>query len=214
MPAGTYETLELDGPTECLSMFLPATLLEQSALADYEIDPAKVQLAYAGGLADRTLGHIAGVLHSLVGRAPRPIDSLFADAIRTALAAHLIGNYTVGRTRLAARTPSLNAKKLQRVFDFIEARLADKISLEDIAAEACLSPFHFARLFRDATGLPPHRYVIERRVQVAQGLLACNRLSLVEIALSTGFGSQANFTRGFRKILGITPGQYRDECRR
>jgi AraC family transcriptional regulator len=216
VPAGTHETLlELEGSTECLHMFLPATLLEQSAFADYGIDPAKIQLAYVGGFTDRTLGHIAAALHeALLRRDAQPSDSLFADGMRTALAAHLIGNYTVDRWRPPARAPSLDAKRLQRVLDFIEAHLADSLSLDDLAAEACLSPFHFARAFRNAIGLPPHRYVIERRIQTAQKLLACNQLSLVQIALNTGFGSQANFTRAFGKVAGITPGQYRAQCLR
>jgi AraC family transcriptional regulator len=193
---------------------LPATLLEQSALADYELNADRIQLAYAGGLADPTLANIGALLHGLLGREIQPIDRIFADGLRTALAAHLIGNCTVDRWRPPARARSLDARRLWRVIDFIEARLADNISLGDLASEACLSPFHFSRLFRDATGLSPHRYVIERRIQRAQKLLACHQLSLVEIALDTGFGSQANFTRVFRKVAGVTPGQYREQCRR
>ena len=62
------------------------------------------------------------------------------------------------------------------------------------------------------TGLSPHRYVTDRRVQAARHELARNRLSLVEIALEFGFGSQANFTRVFRKAASLTPGQYRELC--
>jgi AraC family transcriptional regulator len=215
VPAGTHETLlELDGSTECLIMFLPATLLDQSALADYGIDPDRIQLVYAGGFADPTLAQIGMTLHSLLGRETQPVDRMLADGMRTALAARLIGNYTVDRWRPPARTPSLDAKRLQRVLDFIEVRLEDDISLGDLAAEACLSPFHFSRLFADATGMSPHRYVIERRIQAAQKLLAHKQCSLVEIALRTGFGSQANFTRSFRRITGFTPGQYREMCLR
>lgn len=211
VPAGTHETqLELDGSTECLIMFLPAPMLEASALADYEIDPGKIQLAYAGGFSDPTLAHIGMTLRSLLGRETRPVDRMLADGMRTALAAHLIGNYTVDRWQPPARTPSLDAKRLRRVLDFIEAHLGEDISLGDLAAEACLSPFHFSRLFADATGMSPHRYVIERRIQAAQKMLAGKQSSLAEIALRAGFGSQANFTRSFRKLTGFTPGQYRE----
>ena len=196
VPAGTHETLlELDGSTECLLIFLPAKLLEDSALADYGIDPNRTQLAYAGGFADPTLAQIGTALHGLVGRDTQPIDHIFADGLRTALAAHLIGNYTVDRWRPSARAPSLDAKRLQRVLDFMEARLADDISLDDLAREACLSPFHFSRLFHEATGLPPHRYLIERRIQAAQKMLLSERSSMAEVALDAGFGSQASFAR-------------------
>jgi AraC family transcriptional regulator len=107
VPAGTHETLlELDGSTECLLVFLPARLLEDSALADYGIDPDKTQLAYAGGFADVTLAQIGSALHGLLGRDAQPIDRIFADGLRTALAAHLIGNYTVDHWRSSARAPS------------------------------------------------------------------------------------------------------------
>ena len=93
--------------------------------------------------------------------------------------------------------------------DFIEARFTENITLRDLAAQVHLSEFHFLRLFREATGLSPHRYITYRRVQEAQAHLQLNRSSLVEIALETGFGSQGNFIRVFRKATGFTPGQYR-----
>lgn len=83
------------------------------------------------------------------------------------------------------------------------------ISLDDLAAEACLSPFHFSRLFSEATGRSPYRYVTERRVEAAKERLRLARSSLVEIALDTGFVTQANFNRVFKKVTGKTPGQYR-----
>jgi AraC family transcriptional regulator len=214
VPAGTHETLlELDGSTECLIVFLPGKLLEDSALADYGIDPDRAQLAYAGGFADPTLAQIGTALHGLLGRDIQPFDRIFADGLRTALAAHLIGNYRADRWRPSVRAPSLDTKRLQRVLDFIEARLADDISLHDLAREACLSPYHFSRLFHEATGLPPHRYLTERRIQAAQKMLLSEQASIAEVALDAGFGSQASFARAFRKVTGVTPSQYRDQRR-
>jgi len=211
VPAGTEETLlELDGSTECLLVFLPGKLVEDSALMDYEIDPDGARLAYAGGLADPTLAQIGALLRSRLGRANDPVDRLFADAIGTALAAHLIGNYLVGRWRPPARAPSLDPRRLRRVLELIETRLADPLTLDDLASEACLSPFHFSRLFRGATGRSPHRYLIDRRLEAAQAMLRKERKPLADVALDAGFGSQANFSRTFRKITGLTPGQYRD----
>jgi AraC family transcriptional regulator len=213
VPAGTHETLlELDDATECLHVFLPATLLDRSALADYGVDPDRTRLVYAGGFVDPTLARIGAALLGLLRRDTPTTDRIFADGMRTALAAHLIGNYTVDRWRPSTRAPSLDAKRLKRVLEFVEARLADDISLDDLAAEACLSPFHFLRLFRDATGLSPHRYLTSRRIKAAQAMLACRHASLVQTALDCGFSSQASFTRVFRKWTGLTPGQYREHC--
>jgi AraC family transcriptional regulator len=168
-----------------------------------------VQLAYAGGMTDATIHQIGSSFRMLLDQGAQPTDRLFVDGMRTALAAHLLGKYTADKWQPAVRAPSFDHKRLKRVLDFVEARLSSDISLDDLAAEACLSPFHFARLFRLATGLTPHRYVTDRRIQVAKEKLALGQSSLVEIALDMGFGSQANFNRVFRKMTGQTPGQYR-----
>jgi AraC family transcriptional regulator len=215
VPAGTHETrLELDGSTECLIVFLPEKLIEGSALADYDINPDKAQLAYAAALSDVTLAQIGTALHELILREPQPIDRIFSDGLRMALSAHLVRNYTIDRWQPSARAPSLEAKRLRRVLDFMESHLMDDISLDDLAREACLSPYHFSRLFHEATGQPPHRYLTERRVQEAQKMLRSSSFSIAEIALDTGFGSQANFARTFRKVAGVTPSQYRELHRR
>ncbi len=209
-PVGTHETqIEISAEMECLHLYLPPTLIAHSALADYDLDPSRVELAYAGGFADPMMLQIGAAFRGLLGRGPQPTDRLFVDGMQAALAAHLLGNYTVDRWQPPNRTPSLDPKRLKRVIGFIEARLSNDIALDDLAAEACLSPFHFSRLFREATGLSPHRYVTDRRVQAAKDKLALNHSSLVEIALDTGFGTQANFIRVFRKATGLTPGQYR-----
>ncbi|MDB5581570.1 MAG: AraC family transcriptional regulator [Bradyrhizobium sp.] len=213
VPAGTQEShLELSDRMECLHLYLPPSLLDHSALADFDIDPAKVEIAYADGLADRVLFQICSPLRDLLHRPRAPTDALFLKGIQVALAAHLIGNYTIDRWRPPQKLPSLDPQRLQRVLDHIEAFFHLDLRFEDLAAEACLSPYHFSRLFREATGLSPHRYVIDRRIRTARQELARSRLSLAEIALAFGFGSQANFTRVFRKATGLTPGQYRELC--
>jgi len=178
-------------------------------MADYDIDPAKAELSFIGGLRDPMLHQIAMNFFSVLGREAEPTDRLFLDGMQAALAGHLLGNYAIDRWKPPARTPEIGVNGLKRVLDYIEAHFAECIGLADLAAQARLSEFHFARLFRKATGLSPHRYVTSRRVQEAQNRLQFDRDSLVTIALETGFGSQANFIRVFRKSTGLTPGQYR-----
>ncbi len=212
-PAGTYESdIQLSAPMEeCIHIFLPPTLMEQAALETYGIDPAKARLGYAGGLTDTLLVQVGTTFRTLLDRGPEPTDRLLVDGMRAALAAHLVSHYAADCWRPAEReaSRSLDVSRLKRVIDLIECRLDSELSLEDLAAEACLSPFHFARLFRQATGFTPHRYVTERRIRAAKEKLALGRISLVEIALETGFGSQANFNRVFRKATGLSPGQFK-----
>jgi AraC family transcriptional regulator len=144
-----------------------------------------------------------------LGRTGEPTDQLLVDGMQTMLSAHLLRNYTIDRWRPRAAMSEIDYRRLKRVLDLIETRFAEDISLNELAAEACLSPFYFARLFRKATGFSPHGYVSDRRIQEAKRELKLGRSSLLEIALETGFGSQANFIRVFRKACGVTPGQYR-----
>lgn len=214
-PTGIFErNIELSAPLETLHIYLPPTLIEQGALIDYEIDASRAELAYAGGFTDPMLHQIGLGFHDLLDRPIQPTDRLFVDGMRTALAAHLLGRYSVDQWVTPVKAPSLDSKRLKRVIDYIEAHLAEDISLDALAGEAHLSPYHFSRLFNEATGSSPHRYVTDRRVQAAQQKLARAGDAMVQIALDTGFGSQANFIRVFRKATGLTPGQYRELCRR
>ena len=83
-----------------------------------------------------------------------------------------------------------------------------------VAALAGVSPYHFARQFRAATGLPPHQYVIMRRVERAKQLMSEGLdLSLAEVAAHAGFSDQSQFSRHFKRLVGITPGQFRMPAR-
>ena len=82
--------------------------------------------------------------------------------------------------------------------------------MKQLAAVARLSPYHFARQFKAATGLPPHQYVILRRVERAKQLLQTGGgFSLAEVAARAGFSDQSQFTHHFKRLVGVTPGQFR-----
>lgn len=104
---------------------------------------------------------------------------------------------------------SLPPARLKRVVDFIEANLAQTLTLELLAQVAGLSVFHFARVFRQATGYSPYRYVSERRLLLAQRLLMATELAVHDIALACGFPRHANFSAAFARARGISPSAYR-----
>jgi AraC family transcriptional regulator len=204
---------EIASPVECLHIFLAPSVTATSALADFGLDPSRAEVVRATGVSDPLLNEIAAALHGIISRPSEPTDRLFIDGASFMLAAHLISKYSNTTPHIASRSPSLSYQKLTRVLDLVDCRFAEGIGLDELATEACLSPFHFSRLFRKATGLSPHRYVTERRVREAKRKLAEGRLSLAEIALDSGFGSQGNFNRIFRKRTGLTPGQFRSQQR-
>ena len=93
--------------------------------------------------------------------------------------------------------------------DNIEQRLAEPLSIGQLAAQCALSPYHFARMFRESFGVPPHQYLLARRLARARDLLRNSSLPLGEVALACGFASASHFTNRFKQNLGGTPGEYR-----
>lgn len=108
-----------------------------------------------------------------------------------------------------AAGPGLDHARLSRVLDLIDDQLDRDVTLRDMASVAGLSPFHFSRSFKVATGYTPHQYVIERRLVRARHLLTTTEMTLADIAYSVGFSSQAHMTDMFRNKLGVTPAGYR-----
>lgn len=111
-----------------------------------------------------------------------------------------------GRTKYLTGT---RQRRLRAVLDYVETHLERNLTLSELAEEAGLSPWHFARAFKAAVGRAPHAYLNERRVSRARLLLADERLPLADIALACGYCSQPHFTRAFKEATGLTPGAYR-----
>jgi AraC family transcriptional regulator len=104
---------------------------------------------------------------------------------------------------------SLDHIRLRRVLDYIAANIGDDITIVNLAGIAGYSPFHFARKFTLAMGIPPQRYISRIRLEKAMAELAAGKLPLAEIALNAHFSSQASFTRAFHRAIGMTPKEYR-----
>ena len=168
------------------------------------------QLELRGAIEDEFL---AGLLRAFQKELLKPEigSQLLIDSLSQALAVYLIRRYTDKRP--INGQPSIIPKwRIRRAQDFIRENLTNGISLKEIAdAAGDVSPFHFSRLFKQATGFSPYQFLIECRVLTAQQLLRAKReLSLGEIAFRCGFADQSSFTRCFRQRTGLTPKQYRD----
>ena len=104
---------------------------------------------------------------------------------------------------------ALPARRLRRVTEYIRQNLDKGLSLGELAAVVCMSPYHFARLFKYSTGVPPHRFVVRQRIAQARAWLARPELSIAQISRLVGFRTPSHFTTVFRRLSGVTPRRYR-----
>jgi len=114
-----------------------------------------------------------------------------------------------GLPTASRRCTPLQKWRMKRVTDHVDAHLSRRITLADMAAAAGLTRMHFAAQFRAASGMRPHDFVLQRRIERAQELLRDPELALVDVALSVGFQTQAHFTTVFKRFAGQTPHRWR-----
>ena len=135
--------------------------------------------------------------------------ALYSETLVHALAMRFLLHGSSAEPALNSSVKPLPPRILSRIRDRIEAELDTEISLTSLAKESGYSREHFLRMFRAATGLTPHQYVLERRLSTAQQLLRQSKMLLADIALKCGFSSQTYMNDVFRKRLGVTPLEYR-----
>ena len=152
------------------------------------------------------------LLSQIVTTLAQEIDGGFADKILveslgTALCIRIAQRF-VGDLPLPTSN-GLSPERLRRVRDYVEAHLDDDLSLTILADIACLSPYHFSRSFKQATGIGPQRYVMQRRLERAKRLLRQTHQPIALIAQEVGFADQSHLTSVFRRETGVTPGLFR-----
>ena len=135
---------------------------------------------------------------------------LYAESMATALSAHLLQRYSVKKLILRDYTGGLPKHKLREAIAYINDHLDLDLMLADMATLIGMSPHYFATLFKQSTGLAPHQYVTQCRIEKAKLLLTRQDLTIGEILQQVGFKSQSHFTRVFRKYTGTTPRGYRN----
>ncbi|MBX5477997.1 MAG: helix-turn-helix domain-containing protein [Pyrinomonas methylaliphatogenes] len=134
-----------------------------------------------------------------------------ASALVEQVMVHLLRRYARVRRadELELTRAGLIDRRLRRAVELMYAQLDRELSLEEMAAAAYLSPFHFARLFKKATGTTPHAYLAALRLARAETLLAQTDLSITEIAGRVGYSSPSHFAKAFRRATGLSPRVFR-----
>ncbi len=158
---------------------------------------------------------ITRVCLSLVGAVETGAPDLYAGSAAQFLATHLLSSQGrwPGRHGDERRPGTLSDRRLERVLAYMEARYMEPLSLDELAREAGVSPFHFARLFRARVGLTPHRHVVRLRMDAAAALLAETDRGVLDIALTCGYRTASHFAAAFRRHFAQAPGDYRLRAR-
>jgi AraC family transcriptional regulator len=206
VPAGSDVREISDGTTEALIFEIPqiqvGKLLEECGHKDVQ------SLRYRDDLIDTQVGDYARLMRTaFISQSIE--DNLYFESLLVSAQQQIIATYC--NTELDANICSgkLTKRALERVREFIEANLYENITLDNMAVEAALSPYHFNRAFKATTGHTPYQAVLERRLIHARRYLSDSKYSICEIAFMTGFSSQSHLTESFRRFLGVTPGQFR-----
>lgn len=184
--------------------------LEQRFLAyaaSEHVDPDRLELMPVQGGNDALIEGICSALQA-EAHAGAPGGRLYSDALGTALAAHLVQNYSVQQSGLKDVQGGLAKYQLRRAIDFIHDNLEKDISLNVLASAVGISPFHFARLFKQSTGLAPHQYLLRCRVERARRMLVGSDASIADIAVRLGFCDQSHLALHFKRVYGVTPKKF------
>jgi AraC-like DNA-binding protein len=194
---GSYDTLHLHVPNDLIAEWareMPGCRTAVlGAIGRVTRDPTAERLGRALLAAEQIGGSLG---------------QLYVESIGIATVARLLALTNQDRSD-RPKVAELAKWRLKRTIEYIEAHLADSVSLGDMAAASGLTRMHFAAQFRAATGLRPHEYLLRRRIERGQELLASAGLSVVEVALSVGFQTQAHFTSVFSRFVGQPPHAWR-----
>jgi AraC family transcriptional regulator len=206
LPAGTRDRFTRWAPTNHLTLVMApyflARVLEESA------HPADLELIPNWNLRDP---HIASLMLALYAdlEDSSPAGPLFGESLGVALAHYLLRRYSARMPRQLDYKGGMPTARLNRVLDFMRENCAKEMRIWELAQLAGMSPHYFCELFKKSTGLSPHQYCLRCRIDLAKVFLRSPQYAVNRVAKATGFADQSHFTKVFRRMVGVTPTQFR-----
>lgn len=187
------------------NFFVPRSSLDAldngARVADLVVRPGEVR-------DDPVVRGLATLLESVIS-APERVNQLFLDHLGWAFAAHCVASFLEPQRQVRIPGGRLTIRQERLAKDMIAARLNGDVTVAELAAACGLSIAHFTRAFRRSTGMPPHRWLMQQRMDRAQHLLLTTQASLSEIAFDCGFNDQVHLTHAFTRNVGSPPGTWR-----
>jgi AraC family transcriptional regulator len=209
LPARHYSRWSMDDDVSFMHLYISSERLGREAVMRFDREPRELELRDLTYIQDPRL---AAACYSLfAAEQGGPAAKLAASSAAEAILHHLLAQNTGQSTRrpLGGLAPTVR----RRVRDYVDAHLEQPLTLDELARVASLSTYHFAHMFRTSFGMPPHAWVLARRLARAQALLAAGTVDLAGAAQACGFGNASHLSRLFLRATGVTPGQYRQALR-
>jgi AraC family transcriptional regulator len=199
-----------DEPFQVLMLVLNQTIFDEALSDQFGKDSPHAQLGDHSGIDDPQL---VALMQLLKVESKRVASSkLFIDSAAKAVAVHLARQYTQLTDASRENKSALPRYKLKQIQDWMVEHLSEEFSLSKLAQLAGISDYHFNRLFKKATGVPPSQYHIKLRIEEAKRLLRETKMSVIDVAMDVGYANSSHFARLFRKETGITPSNYRRQA--
>jgi AraC family transcriptional regulator len=200
----TYWRGPTDAPMSNLCIYLQPELVTKTALSS-DLNPDLIELMDCFSQYDQHLYQIAMMLLAEI-KSGGIMGELYVESLTQVLVIQLLRNYSSLQPKIVNRY-NLPPRRLQSAIDYIHAHLDSDLSMVQIANSVNISPNYFASLFKQATGISLHQYVIQQRVERAKLLLENTDLPIADIASQVGFASQSHLTRHCKSLTGMTPRQ-------
>ncbi|WP_108518000.1 helix-turn-helix transcriptional regulator [Bradyrhizobium algeriense] len=210
IPAGSSARWDIPGSVNVVQLYLPHTTLERVA--------GEANTTAPGDLLERT-GHpdpitsrlLMSAADALEGSAA--LDALFRQQLTDLLANRLLAAHAGSPIMSQPVVGGLAPKVLLRAIERLRSDSDADVSLAALASDAGLSRFHFCRAFKESTGLSPHAWLRQHRLEQAMNMLRDTDASVVSVAAALGYASQTAFAAAFRKLTGETPSDWRRRVR-
>jgi AraC family transcriptional regulator len=208
-PGGAVIQTRHVGRAEILQLYIRQSVYEDAVREMYDCDAAEVEIMPRYAILDP-------LLEQLLLKTRRALqdglaeDRVYMDTVAQMIAVHLARHHSSSRrVPRTLRAETIANWKMQTLLEFIEQNLHTDLSVTRMAAEVGMSPLSLPKAFRTATGQSPHQYILKRRIECAKKLLFSTDMPIVDVSLSVGFSSQSHLGNWFRRVVGISPAEYR-----
>lgn len=199
---------DMQGPLDFLLLEISHAFFERTI--DGRVGTRVRSLECVTGMKDKIMSSLASAVLPMLEQ-PRHASPLFVDQMGVTMATYLLEQYGGALAMAPRKSRILSRVHEQRAKEMLRERLDGTTSIGDVADACAMSRSYFIRAFRETTGLTPHRWLMNERVELARGLLTDTRRPLADIATDCGFADQSHFTRVFTQAVGLPPGSWRRE---